>query len=56
MSGPVSTIDAPPTVAEGSRPSAACVEVTDSRLRLADLDRPLADQQYGADQHRPSAP
>jgi quercetin 2,3-dioxygenase len=31
MSGPVSTIDAPPTVAEGSHPSPACVEVTDSR-------------------------
>ena len=31
MSGPVSTIDAPPTAAEGSHPSAACVEVSDSR-------------------------
>lgn len=31
MSGPVSTIDAPPMVVEGGHPSAACVEVTDSR-------------------------
>jgi Family of unknown function (DUF5996)/Pirin len=31
VSGPVSTIDAPPAVAEGSHPSAACVEVTESR-------------------------
>jgi quercetin 2,3-dioxygenase len=31
MSGPVSTIDAPPMVAEGSHPSAPCVEVTGSR-------------------------
>jgi len=24
------------------------------RVRRADLDRPLADKQYGADQHRPT--
>jgi len=31
MSGPVSTIDASPVVADCSRPSAPCIEVTDSR-------------------------
>ncbi len=31
MSGPVSTIDAPPAVADCSHPSDPCVEVTDSR-------------------------
>lgn len=30
MSGPVTTADAPPDVAEASRPEAACVELTDS--------------------------
>lgn len=31
MSGPVSTIDAPPAVADCSHPSAPCLEITDSR-------------------------
>ena len=31
MSGPVSTVDAPPTEAEGGHPSPSCVEVSDSR-------------------------
>ncbi|MCW2832066.1 MAG: pirin family protein [Nocardioides sp.] len=31
MSGPVSSTDAPPAVADASHPSAPCVEVTDSR-------------------------
>ena len=31
MSGPVSTIDAPPTIADCGHPSAPCMELSDSR-------------------------
>ncbi len=31
MSGPVSTVDAPPAIADSSHPRPACVEITDSR-------------------------